>query len=497
MNVSLNELTGNIRHLNIEWPTLRVYGMIHLNRSGAMSFQYDDRIHAGLKNCFDSGRTRPVGWRIAQLEGLESFLREREESIAGALHADLRKPASETFLTETGWLLSEIRHVRKHLRRWMKPRRVSVPLHYQPGRAWVSREPLGVVLIIGAWNYPLQLCLAPLIGAVAGGNCALVKPSEMAPETSSLLASELLHYLDKDAFRVVEGGPELTREILRHRFDHIFFTGSRAKGRDVMQAAARLITPVTLELGGKCPCIVTEKADLRIAARRIVWGKFLNAGQTCISPDYLLVQESVEAPLLRLMREALDLFYGPDPRESPDYARIVDDRQFRRLSCYLQEGELVAGGQSCGADRYVAPTIIRGVRPGSPLMQEEVFGPVLPVITVSSLQEATEIVRAGSEPLAVYLFSRDPDELAMVEERTQSGGVCCNDLLFQASVMGLPFGGRGMSGTGAYHGRAGFDTFTVPRSVLVRSGFPDPDLRYPPYGSGKMRLLRRIINLFA
>ncbi len=497
MNVRLNAFTGNIRHLYVEWHTLRGDGLIHVNRCGAMSFLYDDRMHAGLKNYFDSGRTKPAGWRIAQLDGLESFLREREAAIARALYADLRKPAAETFLTETGWLLSEIRHVRKHLRRWMKPRRVSVPLHYQPGRARVSREPLGLVLIIGAWNYPLQLCLAPLIGAVAGGNCALLKPSEMAPATSRLLASELPPYLDQEAFRVVEGGPEHSADLLRHRFDHIFFTGSLTKGREVMQAAARLITPVTLELGGKCPCIVTEKADLHIAARRIVWGKFLNAGQTCISPDYLLVQESVEAPLLDLMREAVDRFYGPDPRESPDYARIADDRQFRRLSGYLLEGEVVAGGQADSADRYIAPTILRGVRPGSPLMQEEVFGPVLPVLAFSSLPEAVEIVRAGSEPLAVYLFSRDPDELDMVEARTLSGGVCCNDLLFQASVMGLPFGGRGMSGIGVYHGRAGFETFTATRSVLVRSGFPDPDLRYPPYGSGKMRLLRWIINLFA
>lgn len=463
-----------------------------------MDVQYEAGMHAGLKRCFDSGRTRSAEWRITQLQGLEAFLQRRESAIAHAIHADFRKSSAESWLTETSYLLSEIRHVRRHLRRWLKPRRVPVPLHYQPGRAMVTREPLGVVLIIGAWNYPLQLCLAPLIGAIAGGNCAVVKPSELAPETSRLLATELASYVDASAIMVVEGGQDETRELLRYRFDHIFFTGSRHKGQEVMHAAAGHLTPVTLELGGKCPCIVTESADLKRAARRIVWAKFLNAGQTCISPDYLLVHESVEKPLLELMCSALERFYGSDPMESPDYARVVDDRQFDRLRSYLTEGEIVAGGAVDPVQRYMAPTVIRGVTPDSRLMKEEMFGPVLPVLTVSSLAQATEIVRNGGEPLAIYLFSRDSGDLRFLRERTLSGGICCNDLLFHASIMGLPFGGRGMSGTGAYHGQAGFETFTAPRSVLVRSGgLPDPDLRYPPYGEGKMRLLRRIVNLFS
>lgn len=462
-----------------------------------MSIVYDAGVHAGLRSCFDSAATRLCRWRIGQLKALDAFLRNREDQIAQAVHADIRKSPAETWLTETSYLRSEIRHVRKNLGEWMKPHRVPVPLHYQPGKATVTREPLGVVLIIGAWNYPLQLCIAPLIGAIAGGNCAVLKPSELAPETSRLLATELRRFIDPSAFLVVEGGPGQTRDLMQHRFDHIFFTGGRQKGREVMQAASQWPTPVTLELGGKCPCIVTESADLRIAARRIVWAKFLNAGQTCISPDYLLVHKAVEQPLLRLMREALDRFYGQSPMESADYARIVDDRQFDRLCSYLGEGEIVAGGTVDRGDRYIAPTIIRGVSPGSRLMQEEMFGPVLPVVPVDSLPHAADIVRAGGEPLAIYLFSRDPGELALIRERTVSGGICCNDLLFHASIPGLPFGGRGMSGMGAYHGFAGFQTFTSPRSVLTRTGFPDPDLRYPPYGEGNMRLLRRIINLFA
>lgn len=458
---------------------------------------YDAGLHAGLKSCFDSGRSRPLDWRLGQLRGLEAFLRDREAEIARAVRADFGKSPAETWLTETGWLLSEIRHVRRNLRGWLRPRSVPVPLHYHPARARVLRDPLGVVLVIGAWNYPLQLVLAPLVGAIAGGNCAVVKPSELAPHSSSLLAGELPGYLDADAFLVVEGDAAMGRKLLTHRFDHVFFTGSRDAGREVMHAAAVHLTPVTLELGGKCPCIVTDKADLKLAARRIVWAKFLNAGQTCVSPDYLLVHDSVEEELLELMREAIARFYGDEPMLSPDYPGIIDERQFRRLCGYVAEGDVAAGGKADAVTRRIEPTIVRIAGRDSRLMREEMFGPVLPVLRFPSLREALGIVRAESEPLAVYLFSRDPAELELLEARTVSGGVCCNDLIFQASVSGLPFGGRGMSGMGRYHGRAGFETFTAPRSVLARGGWPDPDLRYPPYGARKLRLLKRIVNLFA
>ncbi len=462
-----------------------------------MEMLYDGQRHAGLQGCFAGGRTRAAAWRLAQLEGLERFLRECEHDIARALAADLGKPASEAYLTETAWLLSESRYARRHLKGWMRPRRIPVPFHYLPCRAQITREPLGVVLIMAAWNYPLQLCLAPLIGALSGGNCAVVKPSELAPETSHLLAARLPGYLDPEAVQVVEGGAAQVAALFRHRFDHLFFTGSRQKGQEAMLGAARHLTPVTLELGGKCPCIVTETANLPVAARRIVWAKFLNAGQTCICPDYLLVHAAVEARLLALMREALQEFYGADSRESPDYARIVDERNCRRLAGYFAEGEVVVGGQVDEASRYVAPTILRGISPESVLMREELFGPVLPVLAVGSMAEAVAVVRAMPEPLAAYLFSGDPADLDLLREQTRSGGICCNDLLLQASVHGLPFGGRGPSGLGSYHGHAGFETFTLPRSLLERTGFPDPSLRYPPYSAGKMRLLRMILNLFS
>ena len=458
---------------------------------------YDATTHAGLQRYFDSGATRSFEWRRAQLRGLDAFLRQREAAIAEAVHADLGKPVAETWLTETGYLCTEIRYALRNLRRWMRPKRVGVPLHYQFARAFVEREPVGVALIIGAWNYPLQLCLAPLIGALAGGNCAVLKPSELAPATSVLLVSELGRYVDPKAVRIVEGDGELSARLLEHRFDHIFFTGSRRTGQAVMQAAARHLTPVTLELGGKCPVIVTEQADLRVAARRIAWAKFLNAGQTCVSPDYLLVHHAVEERLLALMKEALATFYGPDPKSSPHYGRIVDERNFHRVKALQHEGSLVTGGGAELSSCCIEPTIVRHVPADSDLMTEEVFGPVLPVHTFSSLEEATGLVASLPDPLALYLFSRDRSEQRELMRRIRSGTVCCNDLLFQASIPGLPFGGRGMSGMGRYHGKASFDTFTSERSVLCRSGFPDPDLRYPPYTARRFGLLKRIVTFFS
>jgi acyl-CoA reductase-like NAD-dependent aldehyde dehydrogenase len=462
-----------------------------------MSESYDAADHAGLQRYFASGATRSFEWRQAQLRGLGAFLREREDAIASAVHADLGKPAAETWLTETGYLRSEIRYARRHLRGWMRPRRAWVPLHYQFARAFVEREPLGVVLIIGAWNYPLQLCLAPLVGALAGGNCAVVKPSEMASATSGLVAAELSRYVDPEAVMVVEGDAAFSSRLPEYRFDRIFFTGSRRKGQEVMLAAARHLTPVTLELGGKSPAIVTRKADLQIAARRIVWAKFLNAGQTCVAPDYLLVHEAVREPLLRLMKDALRQFYGADPEQSPDYGRIVDFRNFHRLRALLRDGSLVEGGGSNEASLYIAPAIIQDVPEDSDLMKEEIFGPVLPVRSFATLREAVDVAGTLSDSIAVYLFSRDRAELRYLRDHTRSGGVCCNDLLFQASIPGLPFGGRGASGMGVYHGRAGFETFTAERSVLCRGAFPDPDLRYPPYSRYRFGLLRKIVNIFS
>jgi aldehyde dehydrogenase (NAD+) len=449
-----------------------------------------------LRASFEGGRTRDLSWRRSQLLALEAFLIEREKEIAAALHADFRKSAADTFLTETGYLRGEIRFALKHLKSWMKPRRISIPLIYQPAKGSYSFEPYGVVLIIGAWNYPLNLSLAPLISAIAAGNCAVVKPSEHAPHTSAVIAAGLAHYLDRKAICVIEGGVEEARALLEKRFDYIFYTGNRTTGREVMHAAARHLTPLTLELGGKCPCIVDESCNLRVAARRIVWAKFLNAGQTCIAPDYLLVHEKNEAELVGHMRSAIADFYGDDPKSSSDYPRIGNAHNFLRLENLLRDSAPDTGGLIDGDERYIAPTILQGVTADAKIMESEIFGPLLPVIAYSDLGEALEGIRKGKEPLALYLFSSDPKVQERVVRQTRSGGVCINDLLFHASIHTLPFGGIGSSGFGAYHGRTGFETFSFQRSMLQRSFYPDPGLRYPPYGRLKFRFLKTLVTLF-
>ncbi len=458
--------------------------------------QKDLELLGAVRESFKRGVTRDFSWRRSQLLALETFLVECEEEIAGALHADFRKSGPESFLTETGYLRSEIRFALNHLKAWMKPSHVSIPLIYQPAKAFYRPEPYGVVLIIGAWNYPLNLALAPLIGAVAAGNCVVLKPSEHAPHTSSLLAEKLPCYLDRSAIGVIEGDGEKSRELLLERFDYIFYTGSRMTGREVMHAAARHLTPLTLELGGKSPCIVDEKSDVRVAARRIVWAKFLNAGQTCISPDYVLVHHCREMELLREMQQALREFYGADPKQSPDYPRIVNDYHFQRLEKLLEASSVWSGGESDPAERYLAPTILRGVSADSLIMQSEIFGPLLPVIGYQDLAEAVALVQSEPEPLALYIFSSDPDVQELLMRQLRSGGVCINDLLFHAATPSLPFGGLGSSGFGAYHGRAGFETFSFQRSVLRRSLWPDPGLRYPPYGPVKFALLKRLVTFF-
>ncbi len=449
-----------------------------------------------LRATFQSGVTRDLKWRRSQLRAVDAFLVECEGEIAAALHDDLRKSAAELFLTETNYLRGEIRYALKHLKLWMKPHRVSVALAYQPAKAWYSREPYVVVLIMGAWNYPLHLCLAPLVSAIAAGNCVIIKPSELAPHTSAVIAAGLARYLDRKAIAVVEGGVKVVKALLEERFNYIFYTGSEAVGREVMSAAAKHLTPLTLELGGKCPCIVDEHSDIRVAARRIVWAKFLNAGQTCLAPDYVLVHETREAELLRSMEEAIVSYYGDEPRTSPEYPRIVNAFHVRRLASLMEDASIWSGGSTNSDDCYVAPTILCGVTPTSPLMQSEIFGPLLPVIAYKELGEALNIVASKKEPLAIYLFSSDRLVQERVVSGSRSGGVCINDLLFQAVPHGLPFGGVGSSGFGCYHGRFGFETFSWPRSVFHKGLHPDTTLRYPPYSGKTFSVVRRLLHWF-
>ncbi|MEO0408490.1 MAG: aldehyde dehydrogenase family protein, partial [Cyanobacteria bacterium P01_A01_bin.135] len=374
--------------------------------------------------------------------------------------------------------------------------RVSLPLSQQPGSAWVQPDPLGVVLIIGPWNYPFQLLVSPLMGAIAAGNCAILKPSEHAPATSRVVAELIEATFAPEYIAVLEGSVETAQALLAQKFDHIFFTGGTRVGQIVMEAAAKHLTPVTLELGGKSPCIVDGATDLRVAARRIIWGKFVNAGQTCVAPDYLLVQEEVKPALLEHLQATLREFFGDAPQQSPDLARIVNQQQFDRLVALLEggAGDVITGGQHDRSDRFIAPTVIDNASWDAPVMKEEIFGPLLPVLTYRRIEEAIAQINARPKPLALYLFTTDAALQDKVLSATSSGSVCLNDVFLQVAVWDLPFGGVGQSGIGAYHGKASFDTFSHQKSVLKKPLWLDLGWRYAPY-TEKFRLLLPLSKL--
>jgi aldehyde dehydrogenase (NAD+) len=447
----------------------------------------------GLRATFSSGRTRPMSWRVQQLRALKALLTDRVDEIQAALWSDLRKSPLEADVSEQGFVVAEIDYTLANLARWLKPRSVRVPLISQPGRARIVHEPLGVVLIIGAWNYPVNVLLAPLVGAIAGGNAALLKPSEAAPATSETIARLLPEYLDSEAIAVIEGGATETQSLLEQRFDHVFFTGSARGARAVLDKAARHLTPVTLELGGKSPCLVDKDADLSVAARRIAWGKFINAGQTCVAPDYVLVHRAVEERLLAGLRDAIREFYGDDPRRSLDFCRIINDRNFERLKGFLSDGEVFCGGKTDAGERYIAPTVLRNVRFDAAVMQEEIFGPILPVIPVADMNAAIEFVNSRPKPLVLYLFSSNRATTKDVLERTSSGNVSINEVVLHLTVPELPFGGVGSSGMGRYHGRWSFDTFTHAKGILHKSVLLDLPIRYPPYTESRRQWLQLLL----
>ena len=445
-----------------------------------------------LRAHFETGATKPLSWRLSQLDALEHLLMEREQDILDALHADLGKPATEAFGSEIGLPLSEIRLTRKKLASWMKPERVRTSLLAMPGRSYIYKEPLGVTLIIAPWNYPFQLVVLPLIGAIAAGNCAVVKPSEISPNVSALIAKWLPKYLDGRAVQVVEGGVPETTALLREKWDHILYTGNGTVGRIVMEAASKHLTPVTLELGGKSPCIIDESADLDMAAKRIVYGKFFNAGQTCVAPDYVLVHDHVHDALVNRMVSTIREFYGDDPKQSPDFARIVNERHHARLTRLLDNTDVVTGGETDVSDRYIAPTILKNVKEDDAVMQEEIFGPILPVISVPSVESAIGFVNRHAKPLALYVFAGDEAAQDRVLSGTSAGGTVLNHVWLHVGVPELPFGGVGESGMGAYHGRQSFETFSHRRSVLKKPTLPDPPILFPPYSARKLRWLKKL-----
>lgn len=442
-----------------------------------------------LQNCFRGGRTRALSWRKQQLEQLQVMLKRHSGEIAEALASDLGKSPFEAFLTETGFVLEEIALALRHLRRWNRPQRVAVPLRLTGARAKVRPCPYGTVLILSPWNYPVQLALVPMVSALAAGNCAVLKPSELAPATSALIAKLIPEYLDREAIVVVTGPPEMAMAWTEMPVNYIFFTGSTAVGRKVMAAAATHLTPVTLELGGKSPCLVEKSADIKVAARRIVWGKFLNAGQTCVAPDYVLVDQSLTDTLTNECKKCLLAFFGTDPQKSPDYSRIINDSHFTRLLNFLQDGRILYGGSNDRSQRFLEPTLIGDIKPDSRVMQEEIFGPILPILPYATLDSALDFINSRPAPLALYLFSRSRAVQDHVLETVPCGGICINDVIMHLTVHELPFGGLGASGMGACHGLTGFETFSHRQSILKQRCWPDPKLRYPPYSQLAKKLL--------
>ena len=450
-----------------------------------------------MRRLVQTGLSRPAAWRQTQLQRLDGMLQQHWEPLTAALSSDLGKPPIEAAI-ELLLVRQELRLCRRRLGRWMAPRPLPLALHLQPGKAWQQAEPLGCVLIISPWNYPLQLCLQPLVNALAAGNTAVLKPSEHAPATARLLASLISATFAAEVVQVVEGDSATAAALLAQRFDHIVFTGSGRVGQLVLEAAARHLTPVTLELGGKSPALVLADAAIAVTARRLIWGKGYNAGQTCVAPDYLLVERAVQAPLLAALRQEQRRLYGETPLTSPDLGAIVNQAQFNRLDALLQQahrrGQVLIGGGSDPARRRIEPTVVQVSSGEDPLLQDELFGPLLPLLAVETLQDALAFINARPQPLALYLFSQSNQTQQQVLAGSSSGTVVVNDVILQASDANLPFGGVGPSGMGRYHGQAGFDALSHLRTVLQRPTWGDVPMRYPPYTNRVLALLRRLLG---
>ncbi|MDX6233745.1 MAG: aldehyde dehydrogenase [Nocardioidaceae bacterium] len=444
-----------------------------------------------LRAVHASGRTLPLEWRIKQLEGIERLLAEREPEIAEALAADLGRSAVESWLGDVASTHGEVVYARKNLKRWMKRKKQRLPLNQMPGSGWVQYEPLGVVLVIGPWNYPVYLSLAPLIAAVAAGNCAVIKPSELAPATSALMARLIPEYVDAEAVVVVEGDGTTTQNLLSLGFDHAFFTGGTEIGKKIMAGAAATLTPVTLELGGKSPVIVTADADLDIAARRIAWVKLMNSGQTCIAPDYVLAERSIRDELVDKVVATVAAFRADQAGAG---MRIVNERQFDRLAGYIEatKGTIVTGGETDRVTLTIQPTVIVDPDPDEPGMADEIFGPILPILSVDSVEDAIRFVNGRPKPLALYVFSKSKASQTTLVDRIPAGGAVINHVALHCLVPSLPFGGVGASGMGAYHGEWGFQALSHRKSVLSKTFKPDLQIIYPPYNERAKKIMRRI-----
>ena len=448
-----------------------------------------------LKDYFNTGATQTYAYRLLQLERLKKAVMDSEKILYEALYADLKKTDEDAWATEVGFFLSELNYTIKHLEEWMQPKSVATNLVNMPSSSYTIQEPLGVVCIIAPWNYPFQLLFTPLIGAIAGGNCAVLKPSEFAPATAKVMAkivddlfpNNYMLYLEGDGASVL---PPLLTE---NRFDHIFYTGSTVVGKIIYKYAAEKLVPVTLELGGKSPAVITADANLRVAARRLASPKFSNCGQMCIAPDYILVPSELKDKLIKELIIAIQSFYGTDAEASEHYGKIINDKPWLRITSYLSEGEIIYGGKSNREKLFIEPTIMTGIHADAKIMQDEIFGPILPIITYESKEEALAIIQKNPNPLAFYVFTENKVDEQYWLTNVPSGGACVNNATMHITNHELPFGGRGVSGTGGYHGKLSFDTFTHTKSVLKTPTWIDPSFKYPPY-KGKAWLLKRLIG---
>ncbi|GHH99079.1 aldehyde dehydrogenase [Neobacillus kokaensis] len=440
------------------------------------------------KSFFRTGKTKDVAFRLNALQTLRNAIKQHEEELMQALRADLNKSEFEAYTTEIGFVLEELRYTISHLHSWVKPEKVKTPITHIGSSSYIYSDPYGVVLVIAPWNYPFQLAIAPLIGAIAAGNCAVMKPSELTPKTSEILEKLMSECFPEEYIAVVQGGVETSQGLLNEKFDYIFFTGSVPVGKIIMEAAAKNLIPVTLELGGKSPCIVHEDANLKIAAKRIAWGKYTNAGQTCIAPDYLYLHKNVRDEFLQQLKAAIVELYGSEPLDNPNFTRIVSVRHFERLSAFLNKGEVYVGGKTNPEKLAIEPTVLTEISWDDPIMQDEIFGPILPVLVYSELSEVIEGIHEHPKPLSLYIFSENNSIQEKVLNSVSFGGGCVNDTVYHFASPHLPFGGVGPSGIGSYHGKGSFDTFSHKKSILKQTTRFDIPFRYPNVKNGLKKI---------
>ncbi|XP_055851396.1 aldehyde dehydrogenase, dimeric NADP-preferring isoform X1 [Episyrphus balteatus] len=483
-------LTDNIAVIEIDSNNL-------YNHQTDIMANYDD-VMQRARTAFASGKTRSYEFRKKQLEQLLKMYEEHESDMVSALEADLRRHKQESIIVETELMKNDVNHILFNLKDWMKPEKPSKSFVNLLDDVSIYNDPFGVVLVIGAWNYPLQLLLVPVASAIAAGNCVVIKPSEISANCAKFLAETIPKYLDNDCYPIVTAGPAETAELLKQRFDFIFYTGSTRVGKIVHAAANKYLTPVTLELGGKSPCYIDQSADLRITTKRILWGKLINVGQTCIAPDYILCSKEVQEKFIAEAKEVLKEWYGENPKESPDLCRIINANNFQRLLGLMKSGKVAVGGKYDVTERFIEPTILTDVTPDDAIMQEEIFGPILPIYNVENAYDAINFINSREKPLVIYVFDNSKSNIKNFLKNTTSGGFSINETLMHCAVDTLPFGGVGYSGMGCYHGKYGFDTFTHKKSCLGKNFNPLGEFlasgRYPPYSDRKATILSMILK---